>query len=70
MNVAIYDHKTLGKDKMLGEGDVDVRVTVNAGSSLTGCHFRSGGTFNHPAWNLSRLSTLSLSYVKVQARSS
>lgn len=26
MHVWIYDHKTLGKDKLIAEGEVDVRV--------------------------------------------
>lgn len=29
MHATIYDHKTLGKDKALGEADIDVRVVFS-----------------------------------------
>jgi hypothetical protein len=50
----IHDHKTLGKDKLLCEGEIDVRlVYLSWILSLTRC-IRSGGTSNPKAFQQQR----------------
>jgi hypothetical protein len=45
--VSIFDHKTLGKDKSLGDAEVDVSTNIHLSSqALTPSLSRSGNTYN------------------------
>lgn len=53
--VWIHDHKTLGKDKLLGDGEVDVRICLISLYILSHnifIFFRSGDTYSLTACQL------------------
>ena len=44
----VYDHKSLAKDKLLGEGEIEVRFLIYIRSRLFNCKSRDrfGGTYD------------------------
>jgi hypothetical protein len=48
--VWIHDHKTLGKDKLLGEGEIDVGPKLVILFAYLTRRLRSGDTFNQRAY--------------------